>query len=81
MIDSAWKDTARRYPRGTAVRGRVTATEAYGAYVEVEPGVEGLLRVGPDGLTNSAFAVGDEIEVIVVEVDEARHLMHFGIRQ
>ena len=72
MTDSAWKDIAQRYLRGTVARGRVTAIEAYGAYVEVEPGVEGLLIVGPDGLTDAAFAVGDVIEVIVIEVDEAR---------
>ena len=81
MGDSPWNGIGQRYQRGHSLKGRVTATETYGIYVEVEPGIEGLAQVGPDGLAEAAFDVGDEIGVIVLEVDESQRLIRLGVVQ
>src|SRR5699024_3874762 len=76
--DDPWVNIARRYPEKTHLFGKVTNITDYGAFVEIEEGVEGLVHVSEMDWTNknvnpnSAVSVGEEVEVMVLDVDEAR---------
>lgn len=70
-----WDDAAERYPAGRAVRGKVRKLETFGAFVELEPGLDGLVHVSALALDRrvahprDVVSVGDEVEVTVVSVD------------
>src|SRR5262245_20308277 len=72
MDRNTWHNVERRYHRGRTLRGRITAIATYGCYVELEPGIEGLVQVGGDAVANRAFQVDAEIDVVIVEVN-AKH--------
>ena len=67
---------ARRYPQGTRLFGKVTNLTDYGAFVEVEAGIEGLVHVSEMDWTNKnvdprkVVTLGEEVEVMVLEIDE-----------
>ena len=73
-----WENIARRYPPSTRVFGKITNIADYGAFVEIEDGVEGLVHVSEMDWTNKnvnpakLVQVGDEVEVMVLDVDEER---------
>ena len=87
MGEDPWDNIARRYPANTRVFGKVTNVTDYGAFVEIEPGVEGLVHVSEMDWTNKnvnpakIVQVGDEIQVMVLDVDEERRRISLGIKQ
>ena len=85
--DDPWKDLARRYPPQTRMFGKITNIADYGCFVEIEDGVEGLVHVSEMDWTNKnvnparVVSVGDEVEVMVIEIDEERRRISLGIKQ
>ncbi|HLU06943.1 MAG TPA: 30S ribosomal protein S1 [Woeseiaceae bacterium] len=85
--DDPWESIARRYPVGTRVFGRVTNLADYGAFVEIEEGVEGLVHVSEMDWTNKnvnpgkVVQIGDEVEVMVLDIDEERRRISLGMKQ
>ena len=82
-----WQNIARRYPTGTRVFGKVTNIADYGAFVEIEDGVEGLVHVSEMDWTNKnvnpakVVHTGQEVEVMVLDVDEERRRISLGLKQ
>ncbi|MEL5848324.1 MAG: 30S ribosomal protein S1 [Candidatus Igneacidithiobacillus chanchocoensis] len=82
-----WQDIARRYPEHTRIFGKVTNITDYGAFVEIEDGVEGLVHVSEIDWTNKnvnpakALHLGQEVEVMVLDIDEERRRISLGIKQ
>ena len=82
-----WADIARRYPAGTRLFGKVTNITDYGCFVEIEEGVEGLVHVSEMDWTNKnvnpqkVVSLGDEVEVMVLEIDEQRRRISLGMKQ
>ncbi len=85
--EDPWVQIARRYPTGTRLFGKVSNVTDYGCFVELEPGVEGLVHVSEMDWTNKnvnpakVVQVGDEVEVMVLDVDEERRRISLGIKQ
>lgn len=85
--DDSWEGISRRYPSGTRLFGKVTNITDYGAFVEVESGIEGLVHVSEMDWTNKNVApskvvqLGDEVEVMVLEIDEDRRRISLGMKQ
>jgi small subunit ribosomal protein S1 len=85
--DDPWKDLARRYPQHTRMFGKITNIADYGCFVEIEDGVEGLVHVSEMDWTNKnvnparVVSVGEEVEVMVIEIDEERRRISLGIKQ
>lgn len=82
-----WTNVAGKYPIGTRVRGRVVSLTDYGAFVELEPGVEGLVHVSEMSWTHEVrhpsrvVAVGDQVEAAVLNVDPASRKISLGMKQ
>ena len=78
---------SRRYPQGTRLFGKVTNLTDYGAFVEVEQGIEGLVHVSEMDWTNKnvhpskVVQLGDEVEVMILEIDEDRRRISLGMKQ
>ena len=87
MGDDPWMGVARRYPQSTRMFGKVTNIADYGAFVELEPGIEGLVHVSEMDWTNKNVApsklvsLGDEVEVMVLEIDEDKRRISLGMKQ
>ena len=87
MGEDPWDNIARRYPANSRVYGKVSNVTDYGAFVEIEPGVEGLVHVSEMDWTNKnvnpqkIVQVGDEVEVMVLDVDEERRRISLGMKQ
>ena len=85
--DDPWVGISRRYPQGTRMFGKVTNITDYGAFVEIEPGIEGLVHVSEMDWTNKNVNPGkivqlnDEVEVMVLEIDEDRRRISLGMKQ
>ena len=85
--DDPWHGVSRRYPPGTRLFGKVTNIADYGAFVEIEPGIEGLVHVSEMDWTNKNVApskivsLGDEVEVMVLEIDEDKRRISLGMKQ
>ncbi|MHB1616002.1 MAG: 30S ribosomal protein S1 [Metallibacterium sp.] len=85
--DDPWVNIARRYPVNARLFGKVSNVTDYGCFVEIEPGVEGLVHVSEMDWTNKnvnpakVVQVGDECEVLVLDVDEERRRISLGIKQ
>jgi small subunit ribosomal protein S1 len=85
--EDPWVAISRRYPTGTRLFGKVSNVTDYGCFVELEPGVEGLVHVSEMDWTNKnvnpakMVQVGDEVEVMVLDVDEERRRISLGIKQ
>ncbi len=85
--EDPWDNIARRYPSGARLFGKVSNVTDYGCFVEIEPGVEGLVHVSEMDWTNKnvnpskVVQVGDETEVVVLDVDEERRRISLGIKQ
>jgi len=82
-----WETVEQKYPVGTKVRGKVVSLTNYGAFVELEPGVEGLVHVSEMSWTrrvrhpSKVVSVGDEVEVMVLAVDRAAKRISLGMKQ
>jgi len=87
LEDDPWRDIGRRYPAGSRLFGKVTNITDYGCFVEIEPGIEGLVHMSEMDWTNKnvhpakLVTVGQEIEVMVLEIDEERRRISLGIKQ
>jgi len=85
--EDPWENIARRYPADTRAFGKVSNVTDYGAFVEIEPGVEGLVHVSEMDWTNKnvnpskVVQLGDEVEVMVLDVDAERRRISLGIKQ
>ncbi|AUN94591.1 30S ribosomal protein S1 [Pseudazoarcus pumilus] len=85
--DDPWVGISRRYPQGTRLFGKVTNITDYGAFVEVEQGIEGLVHVSEMDWTNKnihptkVVQLGDEVEVMILEIDEDRRRISLGMKQ
>ncbi|MCA3132367.1 MAG: 30S ribosomal protein S1 [Betaproteobacteria bacterium] len=85
--EDPWVGLGRRYPQGTRLFGRVTNLTDYGAFVEIESGIEGLVHVSEMDWTNKnvhpskVAQVGDEVEVMILEIDEDRRRISLGMKQ
>ena len=85
--DDPWLGVGRRYPQGTRLFGKVTNIADYGAFVELEPGIEGLVHVSEMDWTNKNVApskivnLGEEVEVMVLDIDEDKRRISLGMKQ
>ncbi len=85
--EDPWLDLARRYPVDTRLFGRVTNLTDYGAFVELEEGVEGLVHLSEMDWTNKNVHpgkichVGDEVEIMVLDIDPERRRISLGMKQ
>jgi small subunit ribosomal protein S1 len=85
--EDPWIGLARRYPSSTRLFGKVTNITDYGAFVEIEQGIEGLVHVSEMDWTNKnvhpakVVSLGDEVEVMVLEIDEDRRRISLGLKQ
>ncbi|HET7634685.1 MAG TPA: 30S ribosomal protein S1 [Burkholderiales bacterium] len=85
--EDPWVGISRRYPQGTRLFGKVSNLTDYGAFVEIESGIEGLVHVSEMDWTNKnihptkVVQLGDEVEVMVLEIDEDRRRISLGMKQ
>jgi small subunit ribosomal protein S1 len=85
--EDPWVGISRRYPQGTRLFGKVTNLTDYGAFVEIESGIEGLVHVSEMDWTNKnvhpskVVQLGDEVEVMILEIDEDRRRISLGMKQ
>jgi small subunit ribosomal protein S1 len=85
--EDPWVGLGRRYPQSTRLFGKVTNITDYGAFVEIEAGIEGLVHVSEMDWTNKnvdpkkVVQLGDEVEVMVLEIDEDRRRISLGMKQ
>ncbi|HXU53221.1 MAG TPA: 30S ribosomal protein S1 [Casimicrobiaceae bacterium] len=85
--EDPWVGLGRRYPTGTRLFGKVTNITDYGAFVEIESGIEGLVHVSEMDWTNKnihptkVVQLGDEVEVMILEIDEERRRISLGMKQ
>ncbi len=82
-----WIDAGMRYPLGMRIRGRVVSLTDYGAFIELEPGIEGLVHVSEMSWTkrvkhpSKVVTIGDEVEAVVLDVDERDRKISLGMKQ
>jgi len=82
-----WHSVAERYPIGLRLSGKVVSLADYGAFVELEPGIEGLIHISEMSWTrrvkhpSKVVAIGDETDVLVLNVDEADRKISLGMKQ
>jgi small subunit ribosomal protein S1 len=87
LTPDPWSDVVERYPVTARVRGRVVSLTDYGAFVELEPGVEGLIHVSEMSWSkrvkhpSKILNVGDEIEAMVLGVDPGARRISLGLKQ
>ena len=85
--DDPWVEITRRYPESSRVKATVTNLTDYGCFAEIEEGVEGLVHVSEMDWTNKnihpskVVSVGDEVDVMVLDIDEERRRISLGIKQ
>ena len=85
--DDPWVGIARRYPPSTRLFGKVTNLTDYGAFVEIESGIEGLVHVSEMDWTNKNIAPGKavqlglDVEVMVLDIDEDKRRISLGMKQ
>lgn len=85
--EDPWNGLTRRYPQGTRLFGKVSNLTDYGAFVEIEQGIEGLVHVSEMDWTNKnvhpskVVQLGDEVEVMILEIDEDRRRISLGMKQ
>ena len=82
-----WKDIAARYPEGMVVKGKVVSITDYGAFVELEDGIEGLIHVSEMSWTqhikhpSKILVIGQEVEAVVLKVEEEQERISLGLKQ
>ena len=85
--EDPWHGLARRYPQSTRLFGKVSNLTDYGAFVEIEQGIEGLVHISEMDWTNKnvhpskVVQLGDEVEVMILEIDEDRRRISLGMKQ
>ncbi len=87
LTSNPWEGVAEKYPKGSRVMGKVRNLMPYGAFVEIENGVEGLIHLTEMSWTKriakaaDVLNVGDEVEAVVLEIDTDNHKISLGLRQ
>ena len=87
LDEDPWVGLSRRSPVKTKVFGKVSNLTDYGAFIEIETGIEGLVHVSEMDWTNKnihpskAVQLGDEVEVMILEIDEDRRRLSLGMKQ
>ncbi|WBF68699.1 30S ribosomal protein S1 [Desulfovibrio subterraneus] len=87
LITDPWQDITAKFPEGARLSGKVTNLVDYGAFVELEPGVEGLVHISEMSWTrklrhpSQMVRVGDEVEVVILGVDEDKKRISLGMKQ
>ncbi len=82
-----WVDASMRYPIGKRIEGKVVSLTDYGAFMELEPGIEGLVHVSEMSWTKrikhpaKVVALGDACEAVVLDVDEVNRKISLGMKQ
>jgi len=82
-----WENVAARYPVGARVQGKVVSITNYGAFVELEPGIEGLVHISEMSWTRNVrhpskvVSIGETIEAVVLKVDPAEEKISLGMKQ
>src|SRR5215211_353880 len=82
-----WKDVAAKYPVGTRVTGKVVSITNYGAFIELEPGIEGLVHISEMSWTRNVrhpsklVSIGETIEAVVLKVDPNEEKISLGMKQ
>ncbi|MFZ5623678.1 MAG: 30S ribosomal protein S1, partial [Gemmatimonadota bacterium] len=82
-----WQNVAEKYPVGTRVQGKVVSITNYGAFVELEPGIEGLVHISEMSWTRNVrhpskiVSIGETIEAVVLKVDESEEKISLGMKQ
>ena len=85
--ESPWANIESKYPVGARIKGKVVNVLSYGAFVQLEEGVEGLVHISEMSWTkrinhpNQVVAVGDEIEVVVLEIKKEKQEISLGMKQ
>ncbi|EGC16135.1 30S ribosomal protein S1 [Kingella denitrificans] len=85
--EDPWDGLARRYPQGHRLFGKVSNLTDYGAFVEIEQGIEGLVHVSEMDWTNKnvhpskVVQLGDEVEVMILDIDEDKRRISLGMKQ
>ena len=85
--EDPWSGLTRRYPQGTRLFGKVSNLTDYGAFVEIEQGIEGLVHVSEMDWTNKnvhpskVVQLGDEVEVMILDIDEDKRRISLGMKQ
>lgn len=87
LLEDPWNTLSERYPRGTRVTGRVSNITDYGAFVELESGIEGLVHISEMSWTKKNVHPGkivstsQEVEVVVLDIDKEKRRISLGIKQ
>ena len=87
LTEDPWKEIAEKYPIGNKVTGKVVSLAEYGAFIELEDGVEGLIHVSEMSWTrrikhpSKLLNVGDEVEVVVLDIDSENRRISLGLKQ
>src|SRR2546421_538073 len=82
-----WKDVADRYPVGTRVQGKVVSITNYGAFIELEPGIEGLIHISDMSWTkrvqhpSEVVKKGDTVDVVILNIDAENKRISLGLKQ
>jgi small subunit ribosomal protein S1 len=87
LLPDPWQSVAERFPKGSHVRGKVVSLTDYGAFIEIEPGVEGLVHVTEMTWSkrlkhpSKLLAIGQEVEAVVLDADSHNRRISLGIKQ
>ena len=87
LTPDPWETAKEKYPEGSKVQGRVVSLTSFGAFVELEPGVEGLIHISELSWTKrikhprDILSVGDQVEVVVLKVDEENRRISLSLKQ
>ena len=82
-----WVDAAHRYPIGKRIQGKVVSLADYGAFIELEPGIEGLVHVSEMSWTkrvkhpSKVVNIGDDVDTVVLDIDEGNRKISLGMKQ
>jgi small subunit ribosomal protein S1 len=85
--ENPWEEIEKKYPPGTRIRGKIVSLVSYGAFIELEPGIEGLIHASEMSWTktvtdpNEMVKIGDEVEAIVLSVQKEEGKISLGIKQ
>ena len=87
LAEDPWTNIIDKYPKGTKITGRITNTTEYGAFVEIEPGIEGLVHVSEmswlkkNVQPSSMVSISQEIEAVVLDIDLEKRRVSLGMKQ
>jgi small subunit ribosomal protein S1 len=87
LLPDPWQSVAERFPKGSHVRGKVVSLTDYGAFIEIEPGVEGLVHVTEMTWSkrlkhpSKLLSIGQEVEAVVLEADPHSRRISLGLKQ